>query len=426
VAISPPADSVTQRVLIWSPSLQGHRLVYCHVIAGAFAELGYEVVVAADLSSLGEADASRLDVLAGGPVAQVVDIGADSRDDRASLACVRRHAVGCGAQAAMLAEADDVLRDVVSWDARDGLPERVLALFIRSTNGQYASGPPASAARRVLRRLRGAGRLDEERLQRRLAAGPPRGVVPLVLDELYAARHPASHRWLPDIYRDPESRADTAERREWTDRVGRFVAAAGERPVFVYIGTNQWRRGYDTLLRLAMDEGGCVAHCGRYEPEEGPQDADVESMRAMLAAEGRLLETDGPYLDPATADVFLRAARCVVLPYRGHDGSSGVMLQALAAGRPVLVPDRGLMGHRVRTFGLGVTYRDGDEGGLRRRFRELQARGPEPYAAPLAGFMRYFARPQLVAALANALSDEGEGARLPQPPAGAVMTAGRL
>ena len=31
------------------------------------------------------------------------------------------------------------------------------------------------------------------------------------------------------------------------------------------------------------------------------------------------------------------------------------MLQALAAGRPVLVPDRGLMACRVRTFGFGTT-----------------------------------------------------------------------
>jgi glycosyltransferase involved in cell wall biosynthesis len=195
--------------------------------------------------------------------------------------------------------------------------------------------------------------------------------------------------------------------------------------VFVYIGTNQWRRGYDVLLRLALDEDGCFAHCGRYEPEGGPQDPDVEAMRVALADEGRLLETSGPYLDPATADVFLRAARCVVLPYRRHDGSSGVMLQALAAGRPVLVPDRGLMGYRVRAFGLGATYCDGDADDLRRRFRELHARGPEPFAAPLDGFMRYFARPQLVAALANALTGEGEGALLPQSPVGTVATVGR-
>ena len=64
-------------------------------------------------------------------------------------------------------------------------------------------------------------------------------------------------------------------------------------------------------------------------------------MRAALRSAGRLFETGGPYDDASTADVFLRAARCVVLPYRDHDGSSGVMLQALAAGRPVLVPDEG-------------------------------------------------------------------------------------
>ncbi|HEY5169427.1 MAG TPA: glycosyltransferase, partial [Thermoleophilia bacterium] len=159
---------------------------------------------------------------------------------------------------------------------------------------------------------------------------------------------------------------------------------------------------------------------GRFELEGEPYDPDVRAMRATLSAAGRLLETGGPYLDAATADVFLRAARCVVLPYRGHDGSSGVMLQALAAGRPVLVPDRGLMAYRVRGFGLGATYSDGDEADLRRRFRELEERGPESFAGDLDRYMDYFARPQLVAALASAVTGEGDGARLPRPTAETV------
>jgi hypothetical protein len=52
-------------------------------------------------------------------------------------------------------------------------------------------------------------------------------------------------------------------------------------------------------------------------------------------------------------------------------------------------------------------------------------RGPEAFAAGLAGFMGYFDLPQLVAALAAALTGEGEGALLPRPPAGIAAAAGR-
>jgi glycosyltransferase involved in cell wall biosynthesis len=409
-----------RRALIWSPSLQGHRLVYCRVVADVLADLGCEVIVAAGLVGLPEADRPRLELLQRGPVSRVLDVSADLRADGLSLTGLRQHAIVLGADLAVLPEADDALAEVAGWDG-EGMPARLLALFIRSTNYQYAPQPVGSPVGRVLRRLRGAGRSRAEELQRRLAERRPPGVVALVLDELYAARHPASHRWLPDIYRDPGvAVADAREPREWADRLERFASGSVGRPMFVYVGTNQHRRGYDTLLRLALREGGCVAHCGRFELEGEPYDPDVRAMRATLSAAGRLLETGGPYLDAATADVFLRAARCVVLPYRSHDGSSGVMLQALAAGRPVLVPDRGLMAYRVRGFGLGATYSDGDEADLRRRFRELEERGPESFAGALDRYMDYFARPQLVAALASAVTGEGDGARLPRPTAETV------
>jgi glycosyltransferase involved in cell wall biosynthesis len=418
VSASLPTRPRGRRALIWSPSLQGHRLVYCGVVAGVLAELGWEVVVAAGLAELPQADRPRLEQLRRGPVSRVLDVSADLRADGSSLAGLRRHSSAQGADLAVLTEADDVLGEVAAWDVREGGPGRLLALFIRSTNYQYAPRAPGSGAGRILRRLRGGGGSRAEELHRRLADRRPRGVVALVLDELYASRHPASHHWLPDIYRDPDAAvADAGEQREWAERIERFVAGAA-RPLFAYIGTNQHRRGYDTLLRLALKEGGCVAHCGRFELDGEKSDPEVRSMRVALHEEGRLLETGGPYLEAATADAFLRAARCIVLPYRGHDGSSGVMLQALAAGRPVLVPDRGLMSYRVRSFGLGATYVDGDEGDLRRRFRELELRGPEPFADDLARYLDYFARPQLVAALTSAVSGEGDGARLPRPPAG--------
>lgn len=407
--------------MLWSPSLQGHRLVYCRVIACILGELGYEVVIAGDVGGLEVANAARLDTLRGGPVVEVRDIGEDLRADGASLAPLWRLVADVDASLAILAEADDSLAALAGRDAAGGgRPAKLLALFIRATNDQYALRVPL--ARRVARHVRhpaaspDAGALLELLTRRRAP-----GVVPLVLDERFAGRHAASCRWLPDIYRDPDEAGAAAgdEAAVWRERVRRFAAAAGERPLFVYVGTSGYRRGYDTLLRLALEEDGCVAHCGRFVLNGEPSDEDSSRLRATLLESGRLLETGAPYLEPATADAFIAAARCVVLPYRAHDGSSGIMLQALAVGRPVVVPDRGLMAFRVRGSGLGAVYRDGDNDDLRRRFRELQRRGPAPYAGAMSAFIEHFSLPQLRAALAAAVTGEGGGASLPLPSASA-------
>jgi hypothetical protein len=90
------------------------------------------------------------------------------------------------------------------------------------------------------------------------------------------------------------------------------------------------------------------------------------------------------------------------------------MLQALAAGRPVLVADRGLSAWRVRSFGLGAVFREGDADDLRRRFRELQGVGPSAYQTAIDEYVALFARDQVAAAVRFAVTGRDAGARLPQ------------
>ena len=99
-------------------------------------------------------------------------------------------------------------------------------------------------------------------------------------------------------------------------------------------------------------------------------------------------------------------SRTPVPPNSGH--------HPLAAARPVLVPDRGLMAYRVRTFGLGQTYRDGDLGDLKRQFRNLLAEGPESRRCHLDAYLTYFSRAQVAAAVVAAVSGGGASAQLPQ------------
>ena len=411
----PPGASDTPTTLLVSPSLQGHRVIYCRVLAGLIAGAGRRVVVASDLRDPAVAGDPLLIDLEATPGVELRDTSPIREGRTVTVQGLRELAANVRADTVFLAEADDLAGRLA--DLRSALAHvRLVGLFIRSTNYQYHRRP--SAVARVRRRLRGSAGPDAAWEEFHTRTLPSKALLDaaLVLDERFAEEHSRTHHWLPDIYEeapDAHGRAN-GETALWKARLAAFLAAAGTRPLLVYVGANQERRGYDRLLRLALDEGAVVAHCGLFSLDGEPTDAEVLGLRAELESRAAFLGTEGAYLHPETATLFLRAARCVVFPYRGHDGSSGVMLQALAAGRPVLVPDRGLMAFRTRAFGLGGTYRDGDADDLRRAFRALQARPPEGFLERARGYLAFFSQEQVAAAVRAAMFRDGPGAVLPR------------
>jgi glycosyltransferase involved in cell wall biosynthesis len=417
-----------QRVaLLFSPNLHGHRIIYCRVLAEVLVSLGFNVVVAGSSHDVGFADDALLADLERRPGVTIHDLddGASNPHSLSTLADVIRRS---NADVTILTEADDLI-PALAERARpraQALPGRVVGLFIRSTNYVHGVRPPALArAKSRLVDLRD-GRTDDVRFHERLLAR--RGVVDatLVLDERFVLGHADTHGWLPDIFREFGAAPGAAgEALEWRDRLQSFLRGHGEQPAIVYAGMSSWRRGYDRLLDLALDEGGCFLHCGVRDKQYEADDGRLRSLRAQLAGNQALLETDGPYLSADTAAQFLTAARCIVLPYRRFDGSSGSMLQAVAAGRPVLVPDRGLTGWRVRSFGLGMVYREDDEADFRRRFHDLYQRGPDGYQAALRAYIGLFGRRQVDAAVSRAVLGHGPGAALPRRwPAGRDADSG--
>jgi glycosyltransferase involved in cell wall biosynthesis len=402
-------------VAIFSPSLRGHRQTYCRVIAQILLGDGYDVFVVAgvpdgvravdlhlypQLSDMKESGAfhfvplpeSGLPSLLGSPV------GFEALLD------------GLDVGAVFLAEADACLSLLTSRIWRRGRRRRWVAVFIRTTNYRFGEEPQHLS--RVERDILAVGRV------RRTVANWKRDpqlfhevLLPrlrlvdnaLYLDETFVADHDAAF-WLPDIYSSQAWRTDGAESEtsEWAARAEEFMARQRGRPVFVYIGTSQARRGYDSLLRLAVAEEGCFVHCGRCAEDDGYR-FDVSALRRELRQREALLETEGYYRSDSTVDLFLSRAEMVVLPHRGHLGSSGVMLQALAAGRPVLVPDQGLMAQRVRTHGLGRTYRHEDWDDLQRGFRLLEQEGRGGYVDAIEAFMSFFSPAQTENAVRHAM-----------------------
>ena len=91
-------------------------------------------------------------------------------------------------------------------------------------------------------------------------------------------------------------------------------------------------------------------------------EANVDDVNAAVnAAQSAFLEWSK--LTAYQRETIVRKATAHVRTQADRIG----MLMALEQGKPVLVPDRGLLGHRVRTNGIGDVYRYGDLCDLRRK-----------------------------------------------------------
>jgi len=108
-----------------------------------------------------------------------------------------------------------------------------------------------------------------------------------------------------------------------------------------------------------------------------------------LRSEGRLLETNDYVHTQRLKELYFGCVRVYLTTHR-LALSSSTMIQALELGKPVLVPDRGLIGHRVRTEGLGGVYRYEDLADLRKQAESLWRSDLSRFAAPARAFWEKF------------------------------------
>ena len=399
----------TPRVLVFSPALGGHRQVYCRVLTDILHDSGCGVVLAGALRGLEEPVRDALvDALRRrGPV-ELVDTSGLPRGGRdVGVDALGRLVREKAADITVLTEADDHV-GLLTRQMLPGrrLPGRRVGIFLRGTRHVHVGRGPDPWRNRLRRWRRGrvAWTTDPYTFHERLM--PRVGLLDaaLCLDEVFVGTHGRPYEWLPDIFASFDDRdwALGATERAWLERLREFCALQSGSEVLVYYGTAQARRGYPAIVRLAVDLEAGFVHCGARPPVDDPG-GELARLRESLAKRGALLETDAYLSGFGVAREFMRAAPCAILPYRRHYVSSGVMLQALEAGRPVLVPERGLMAWRTRTFGLGRTYTEASYGDLRREATRLLSETPTAYASRIESFMSYFARERVVAAVRHAL-----------------------
>lgn len=254
---------------------------------------------------------------------------------------------------------------------RFATPVRISGILFRPTLHE----PSLPGVKPRLRRL-------QKRVLLRLAAANPHlhrvfALDPDALDALLAHRVPA--RFLPDPV---EPVHPTADRETVRARWG----VEPQRALAVLFGSLEERKGIfeltDALSALASDPASTLAVliAGQTYDAIRPQLLDAID-RVQQLSEVQILFREAFVPDADLVDLTA-AADLLLAPYRGHVGSSGVMLRAAASGTPVLGPNVGLMYRDIVRHQLGVAVDTSDPAAIADGLvRALNGDGFDPEAA---------------------------------------------
>jgi len=121
-----------------------------------------------------------------------------------------------------------------------------------------------------------------------------------------------------------------------------------------------------------------VLFAGRVDPTI--RDA-VETRREVLAREqpDLWLRIDDRRLDRAELDGLVSQSAVILAPYQRFVGSSGVLLWAARAGRPVLAQSFGLVGRLTRDHRLGIVADSSDPAKLAAEIQHMVEGGPQSF-----------------------------------------------
>jgi len=219
----------------------------------------------------------------------------------------------------------------------------------------------------------------------------------IVKDERIAEKYGSPVYWMPEIYRVFNDDSAVKQATDWdqfSEPIKEYIKTAGAGNVLLYFGTGTWYKGYDYFLKLAeLDESTFALHAGapeRHEPNK-PLFFDTSALRDSLRSQRRLFETNAFVESSELVDLLFNSIERFVSTHR-LTLSSGTMLQALEAGTPVLVPGTGLVGWRVKKFGLGKTYNYLDEQDLARAWKEFREEPVDKYKERIQNYMKHFSR----------------------------------
>lgn len=399
------------RILLYSPDVIGHPRVYCRVIADALADSACEIVVAAGFTDeAGLAESPDLQPLAARKGVRILDNRARSGTGEPHLRAeeLAKLQDDLGIATTLFIEADKsrieftriaagdaprlhgrnlgIFANTAEWypgeDSFTGEPRRILAPTLRTTLGNIKRAlfrRKESAQYFYERTILGAKVLDEI----------------LVKDERLAAWYGPPVHWMPEISRPapvPETSAEAQEFLQRQEELRTFLACNPGREPVLYFGDAAYYKGYDLFLQfVASTPNVCAIHAGQsFDLQQRRYfQYDVDALRATLRSEKRLYEANAYVHTQRLKRLFFETVRLYITTHR-LALSSATVIQALEMGRPVLVPDRGLLGHRVRSHNLGGVYAYGDLADLSRKAEMLWHDDLGRFAAPARSYWQRF------------------------------------
>lgn len=171
--------------------------------------------------------------------------------------------------------------------------------------------------------------------------------------------------WLPDpVELSPVSPEDI-------QRVRENLGVTEQHRVWLVFGADIVRKGTREILRaLPADDQAKDVTLALVGPVYSGQEQWLQ--QAVSAArthfKGRIV-VDLHFVPEADVPAYFSAASLVLTLYQGHMGSSGALVRAAAAGRPVLSTDFGLLGQLTHRHHLGFTCNVQHETALRHALR---------------------------------------------------------
>jgi hypothetical protein len=400
--------------LIYSPGFDGHRQVYVFVMADILKELGFNIFIAGNTKQI-ITNSFYIDKLKYNPEITILDTSkyAQGGLEITPVEFLELQNV-CKTDLTIFAFADHHLSLFISqiFKKRNKFRGRIVGIFMQPFHYYKKTGFLDKL--RYLKHLPSTWRVDDQLFYNFFLKQYSLLNVALCIDE-YFVNHNEHFVWLPDVfqkYAELIVKDEKSEQRIWIGKLNDFKEKNKDRFCFFYFGTAQFRRGYDMLLKLCLDTGGCFIHCGLRD-HNVQFSFDTDNLRSLLNKEGRLFETDLYIADPSTIEYFFKAVSHLVLPYRNYCGSSGVMLQALDYGIPVLAPEDGITGYRIKKYKLGLAYDGRNESSLSSQFGYFKELDPKTFKKNITNYMNFQTAEQLKAVLVNAFTGSEELVRIP-------------
>lgn len=391
-------------MLVYCPHIGGHRPIYCKRICESFARMGAKVF----LFALGFEKNVSMRVFVPHSSDYIDELSRHSNvtfcdssngfelfmDERRFIVSLQeKHSI----DVTFFIDGDAMIPMLLSMEGgRTRLLGKNFGLFIRTEffhtgEGEGKAELPWSPA--IYRNL-----------YRSIASGEAPLDGALITDEALVESCCAPHcRSFPDVIL-PEVEQTTIEDQRLLRlkyEIESYRSRNDGRSLILFFGDLENRKGFHFVLKYCAEKTDTfLLRVGQTKPGYSPIDMGQVRDKAKLVLEGRIMEIDAFVHDLGFVNYVFGLTNVMPLPYQKFYRTSGLMLEAIARGKPVLVPDVGVMGNRVRENELGVTLKTGSFEAFRRGM-DFLLENAESFKENLYGYAKRYSD----AALDEALKD---------------------